>query len=250
MIVTGAASGIGLSTAHAFASDGWQVVCVDRDAGGLAAAAAAVGGEAVCGNVASDATARAAAEAANRIGRLAAVCNIAGINPPDAGVLAVTDEVWDEVMAVNVRAIVHAARYAVPAMIDGGAIVNMASVHAFAAMTATAPYAASKGAVVALTRQLALDLAPRGIRVVAIAPGSVDTPMSAAAVAHDGLSLEELGFPRDRRALGRVAEPDEIAAAIVWLAGEHASFVNGTTLVADGGLLARLPTLAAGERSR
>lgn len=237
-----------MCTAHAFARDGWQVVCVDRDAGRLAAAAAAVAGRAVCGNVASDATARDAVEAANAAGRLTAVCNIAGINPSDSGVLAVTDEVWDEVMAVNVRAIVHFARYAVPAMIGGGAIVNMASVHAFAAMAATAPYAASKGAVVALTRQLALDLAPRGIRVVAIAPGSVDTPMSATAAEHEGRSLEDLGFPRDPHALGRIADPSEIAEAVVWLAGDRASFVNGTTLVADGGLLARLPTLNTGER--
>lgn len=240
VVVTGAASGIGFSTASAFARQGWSVVCVDRDADRLGEVTEKIGGHSVCGSVASDETAVAAVAAAASSGQLSAVCNIAGINPPGCDILSVTDEQWDEVMRINVRAIIHLARYAVPAMAAGGTIINMASVHAFASLPGTAPYAASKGAVVALTRQLAVDLASRRIRVVAVAPGAVDTPMSATAAAHAALAIDDLGFPRAQDALGRMADPSEVAEVVLWLASGAASFINGTTLVADGGLLAKL----------
>jgi NAD(P)-dependent dehydrogenase (short-subunit alcohol dehydrogenase family) len=135
------------------------------------------------------------------------------------------------------------SRFAIPEMRQRGrgVIVNVASVHAYATMPGNAAYAASKGAVVALTRAMALDHAADGIRVVAVAPGCVDTPMSRRSADFAGVSsLEDLGFSFDPNAAGRVAGPEEIAEAIYWLGSDRASFINGTTLMADGALTAAL----------
>jgi NAD(P)-dependent dehydrogenase (short-subunit alcohol dehydrogenase family) len=119
-------------------------------------------------------------------------------------------------------------------------IVNTTSVHAFATMDRCAAYAASKGAIVALTRQMAIDLAPDGIRVVAVAPGSVDTPLTRAELARRGQTVQEAGFAADARSLGRVCRPQEIAEVVAWLASGAAGAVNGSTVIADAGLLASL----------
>ncbi len=246
-IVTGAASGIGAATARALAGRGYAVQCVDLDAdgatrteGGIVAAGGRAGS--ICADVADDQDCRRAVDAASDLGRVAALVNVAGVTPYATSIMEVTPEDWDRVLAVNLRSVYSMSRHAVELMsVAGGVIINTASVHAFASHPGCAPYAASKGAVVALTRQMAIDLTPRGIRVVALAPGAVDTPMSRAAELTTGRSLEELGFSFDRRAIGRVAAAEEIASVICWLASDEAAFVNGTTLVADGGLLALLP---------
>jgi NAD(P)-dependent dehydrogenase (short-subunit alcohol dehydrogenase family) len=246
-LVTGAASGIGRATALAFGRDARIVVCADIDRAGAEATAAqivAAGGvaDAVTVDVADDDSCRTAVEAAVELGRLATLVNIAGILLPDDRIDRLSPELWDRTMAVNVRSVYSMSRHAVAHMKDaGGVIVNTASVHAYATMPASAAYAASKGAVLALTRQLALDLTPLGIRVVAVAPGSVDTPMSRQSLGGTGATtLAELGFDDDPLAVGRVGAPAEIAAAILWLASPAASFVNGTCLTVDGALLARL----------
>lgn len=246
-LITGAASGIGRATAIAFGNDGRIVVCADVDAAGAAATAAQIvagGGTAIpiAVDVADDESCGAAVKDAAAAGRLESLVNIAGILPADDRIDRLPPELWDKTMAVNVRSVYSMSRHAVPYMQQaGGVIVNTTSVHAFATMPGSAAYAASKGAVLALTRQLALDLTPLGIRVVAVAPGSVDTPMSRQSLAGSGTtSLAELGFSDDPRAVGRVGAPAEIAAAIVWLASPTASFVNGTCLTVDGALLARL----------
>lgn len=246
-LVTGAASGIGRATALAFGRDGRIVVCADIDGPGADATAAqivAAGGvaNAVAVDVADDDSCGAAVETAAALGQLATVVNIAGILPADDRIDLLEPGQWDRTMAVNVRSVYSMSRHAVGHMkVAGGVIVNTASVHAYATMPGSAAYAASKGAVLALTRQLALDLTPLGIRVVAVAPGSVDTPMSRQSLAGTGAStLAELGFDDDPHAVGRVGAPDEIAAAILWLASPAASFVNGTCLTVDGALLARL----------
>ena len=115
-------------------------------------------------------------------------------------------------------------------------IVNVSSVHAYASQERAAAYGASKGAVSTLTRQMAVDLAKDGIRVVGVAPGSVDTPLTRAEIRRRGVTLEEAGFSRDPRALGHVADPPDIAEVVAFLASEQAAIVTGQTLIADGGL--------------
>jgi NAD(P)-dependent dehydrogenase (short-subunit alcohol dehydrogenase family) len=248
-IVTGAASGIGRATALLLAEQGAQVVCIDIDAAGLTETVREIHearGIAVdCpGDVSRDPDCKRAVDAAEQLGGLDVVANIAGIMQTHGdSVETLSEEAWDRTLAVNVKSIFLMARHAIPALRrrGGGVIVNTASVHAFANMPESASYAASKGAVVALTRQMAHDCAPDQIRVVAVAPGSVDTPMSQRAVDSSGKSsLEELGFSSSQKVLGRVGKPEELAQVIAWLASEKASFVNGVTLPADGGLLARL----------
>jgi NAD(P)-dependent dehydrogenase (short-subunit alcohol dehydrogenase family) len=246
-IVTGAGSGIGQAVAHRLARDDLHVLCVDVNgaaacatAAGIAAAGLAATACAADVSVAAD-CARAVAEAA-ACGPVRVLCNVAGISPFGTGIEQVGEDLWDLVMAVNVKSVYLMSRACVPHMTGAErspVIVNMASVHAFVAMPESAPYAASKGAIVALTRQMAVDLAKARIRVVAVAPGAIDTPSSHAGAAALGKELAEL-FPTDTDHLGWLGQPADIAEAVAWLASEAARFVNGATLVADGGLLAGL----------
>jgi NAD(P)-dependent dehydrogenase (short-subunit alcohol dehydrogenase family) len=246
-LVTGAASGIGRATALRLASAGDAVLLADRDESGLADAAAevaALGGvaEVAAIDVASDAACAEAVAAAARLGSLRALVHVAGVTAAPDGVETVSDADLERVMSVNVGAVFRLGRHAIPLLraAGGGVIVTTSSVHAYASMTGNAAYAASKGALVALTRQMALDLAPDRIRVVGVAPGSVDTPMTRAELDRRGLSPEAAGFTTEPGAIGRVMAADEIAAVIAWVASEDALALNGTTVVADAGLLARL----------
>lgn len=247
-IVTGAASGIGKATAQLLADKGASVVCSDVNMGPLDEAVSEIrrsGGSAVAcpTDVSVAADCRAAMKAAVELGGgVDVLINVAGIMNPNDTVESTSEGEWDRVLAVNLKSVFLMSKYAIPEMRrrGGGVIVNTASVHAFANMPESASYAASKGAIVALTRQMANDIARDHIRVVAVAPGSVDTPLSHLSAQRLGKSLEELGFSFDPRVLGRVAQPEEIAEAIAWLASDAASFVNGTTVVVDGGLLAKL----------
>ena len=243
-LVTGAASGIGRATAQALGGEGTRVVCVDHDEPGARLAASKIGGSIAIGaDVSCDRDCRTAVRAAAELGGLDVLVNVAGIMVDDDHVDRLSEEAWNRVLAVNLTSIFLMSRHAIPLMRSGGGgvIVNTASVHAFATMTGTAAYAASKGAIVALTRQMALDYAPDLIRVVAVAPGSVDTPLSHRAAIQAGVSsLAELGFSFSPRDVGHVGQSTEVAAAIAWLASGAASFVNGTTVTVDGALLARL----------
>lgn len=247
-IVTGAASGIGRATANRLAHDGLTVACVDLDAAGLEAIVREIqqGGRSAMlavADVARDEDCRDAVCIAAQHGPIEVLVNVAGVMLPGDRVDQLSPADWNRVMAINVGSVFSMSRHVIPAMREtgGGVIVNTTSVHAFATTTGAASYAASKGAVVSLTRQMALDYAGDAIRVVAVAPGSVDTPMSHRAAADAGAaSLADLGFSADPRAVGRVGHADEVASAIAWLASSGASFVNGTTVGVDGGLLARL----------
>lgn len=247
-LVTGAASGIGRATAARLAADGWAVLVADRDGPGAertAAEIAGAGGRAAAAeaDVADPAACRRAVAAADALAPLGVLVNVAGVMVAADTVEALGDADLDRVLAVNVAAIFRLGRHAIPALrrAGGGAIVNVASVHAFATMDRCAAYAASKGAIVALTRQMAIDLAPDGIRAVAVAPGSVDTPLTRAELARRGAAApDDAGFSEDPRALGRVAGPGEVAEVVAWLASPAAALVNGSTVVADAGLLARL----------
>lgn len=244
-LVTGGASGIGRAVAGLLAREGALVAIVDCDGPGGRAAAEAIaasGGRATF--IEADVTrcedAQRAVEAALAwCGRLDVVVNSAGVIRR-ATVVETSEADWDRVMAVNVKGIYLVARYAIPAMraSGGGAIVNIASGWGLVGGPKAAAYCASKGAVVQLTRAMAIDHANEGIRVNCVCPGDTDTPMLRAEAAELGERFEEFVRRAARRPLGRVGLPEEVARAVVFLAGDQASFVTGTTLVVDGGGLA------------
>jgi NAD(P)-dependent dehydrogenase (short-subunit alcohol dehydrogenase family) len=237
-VVTGGAKGIGRACALALAADGARVLIVDRDKNGARDLAPNV--TFFEGDVSRAADATAAIEDAVRaFGRLDMLINSAGIQRYGS-VTDTPEEVWDEVLSVNLKAMYLTARAAVPHLSDGdgGAIVNVASVQAFAAQRGVAAYSASKGGVVALTRALAIDHAP-SVRANCVCPGSVDTPMLRWAAEKFGDSnpqaaLDEWGAMHP---LGRVAQAEEVANAVLFLASPRASFITGAALLVDGGLL-------------
>jgi len=227
-LVTGAGSGIGAAVARRLAADGADVVCADLDGVAAAAVAAELGAEAVTLDVRDE------AQVAATTADLDLLVNVAGIgsttNAPDT-----TLEVWEDVFAVNARGTFLCCKHAIPRMAarGGGSIVNVASVAGLVGLRNRAAYCASKGAVIALTRALAVDHTADGVRVNAVAPGTVDTPWVRRLVADVGESLDAL---RARQPLGRLGTAEEVADAVAYLA--TAEFVTGTILVIDGGLTA------------
>lgn len=247
-LVTGAAGGIGRATARVFAAEGARVLISDVNADGLeetAASIQAAGGSVLAqqGDVSRAADCRALVEAAAGWGgALHVVANVAGIGQFDATVETLEEEEWDRVLAVNLKSVYLVSKYAVPHLrgAGGGVILNVASPHACATTEGVAAYAASKGGVVALSRQMALDLSRDGIRVLSVIPGAVDTPMLRSHAERQNTTLEAMGFHSDPRAIGRIGAPEELARALLWLASDEASFVNAAPIIVDGGLLARL----------
>ena len=246
-IVTGATSGIGRATAVRLAREGAAVVAAGRRLHLGEALAQQLTGEGLLGRFIATDVSRAAdvrdlvAKTVAEFGRLDIVVNNAA-EFLFAAVDETTEEDWDRILATNLKSVYLTSREAIPHLrtAGGGAIVNIASVHAVATMERVAAYAASKGAVLALTRQMALDYTRDRIRVNALIVGGVDTAMSRRHMAALGKTLEEGGFVDDDREVGRTARPEEIAAAVLFLVSEDASFVNGAPLIIDGGLLARL----------
>ena len=247
-LVTGVAAGIGRAILEVFAAEGARVMGADvRQAEGEAAAVAARegGGEAafLIADVSQrDQAERLVAETVARFGGLDVVVNNAGIGVFHKTVESTAEDEWDRTLAINLKSVYLVSHAAVPHLRarGGGSIVNVSSVHAFATTEGVAAYAASKGGVLALSRQMALDLAKDGIRVNALIPGAVDTAMLRQHAELEGKSYEELGFTFDAGAIGRVGKPEELAKAALFLASDDASFVTGAPLIADGGLLARL----------
>ena len=173
------------------------------------------------------------------------VFNNAGIQPPESYKTAehLEEAVWDRVMDVNVKGCFLLCKYAIPEMRKrgGGVVINNASVQGLQSQKLVPAYAASKGAVLSLTRNLALDYAEENIRAVAICPGSVDTPMLRATAAltspdNPEATLAEWGR---KHPLGRIARPEEIAEVVVFLASDKASFITGEYVCVDGGLMAK-----------
>ena len=243
-VITGSASGIGAATAYRFADEGAAVVAVDILESGeeIVGNIDERGGKAVFlkGDV-SDAAfcSRIVDEAVARFGGLDILFNNAGIiRRADALTLSEAD--WDRVMDVNVKSVFLLSRAAIPEMVrrGGGSIINTGSGWGLVGGAKAVSYCASKGAVVQMTRAMAIDFGASGIRVNCICPGDVDTPMLSNEAEQLGVSVD--GFLKEAadRPLGRIGRPEEVARAVLFLAGDDASFVTGTTLVVDGGGLA------------
>lgn len=245
-LVTGGGTGIGAGVARRFADEGAAVVVMGRRPAPLERVAAEIGGAAAPGDVASAEDVRAAVDlAVERFGGLDVVVNGAGSELAD----------WGEALAIHVTGSYLVAREAIPRLLErgGGSIVNIASVAALASSSGEPGYATSKAAVLGLTRSLAVRWGPHGIRVNTLCPGWVRTPMSEremdALAAARGLTREEaFGLVSSDLPLRRVAEPEEIAAACLFLASRESSFITGAVLVADGGSTAvDVGTLAFGR---
>jgi NAD(P)-dependent dehydrogenase (short-subunit alcohol dehydrogenase family) len=247
-LITGAASGIGSQAARLFAAEGARVVVADLDAEAGETTAAAIrrdGGAArfVRCDVARDADVRAAvAEAEAHFGGLHVLFNNAGIFPADDGSPVDTPEaVFDRVIAVNLKGVFLGCKHGIPALLraGGGSIVNTASfVAVMGAATSQIAYTASKGGVLAMTREVAIEYARRGIRANALCPGPVNTPLLAGLLADPAARARRLVHVP----MGRLAEAPEIARAALFLASDDSSYVNGATFLVDGGITAAYVT--------
>ncbi|HUS70453.1 MAG TPA: SDR family NAD(P)-dependent oxidoreductase [Anaerolineae bacterium] len=241
-LITGGASGIGKATAMLFAREGAAISLVDLDeerGWTVARAVQEEGGRAVF--VAADVTLdsdcrRAVQQTVGELGGLDILFNNAGIIRR-ATVAELTEAEWDQVMAVNVKSIFLMSRYSVPVMANagGGVIINTASGWGLVGGPRAAAYCASKGAVVLLTKAMAIDHGPQNIRVNCICPGDTDTPMLRDEARQLGQSAERFLTEAADRPLGRIGTPDEIAQAVLYLASDASSYVTGTALVVDGG---------------
>jgi NAD(P)-dependent dehydrogenase (short-subunit alcohol dehydrogenase family) len=241
IFVTGAASGIGQSTAAQFGREGGRVVCGDIDVAGAEKTAAAIrsaGGEAValpCDVTNPSAIAEAIAEAVRRHGGLHVLANVAGIGFFRRTTETTLDE-WNRMIAVNLTGQFLTCKEAIPHILKTkGAIVNTASVAGLKSHPYSAAYCASKGGVVQLTRALAVEYGRKDVRINCVCPGGVETPLIGKFSLPEGVSMEALAKIMP---LGRMGKPQEVASTIAFLASDEATYINGSMIVVDGGMIA------------
>ena len=254
VIVTGGAKGIGQAISLAFAQEGAHVACADIDdaAGAEMATLAAdlpgtvryfhrdVACAAECAQLVQDTV--------DLWGKIDVLCNNVGIQPTSSYLRAheMTEEMWDRILDVNLKSAFLMSKYTIPHMqaAGGGVIVNTASVQGLMSANMVPAYAASKGGLLSLTQNLCLDYAVDNIRVMAVNPGTVDTPLvaeaAAASLREDATTLEELREAwAECHPIGRIAQPAEIASVVTFLATSRASFMTGSWVNVDGGMMAK-----------
>jgi NAD(P)-dependent dehydrogenase (short-subunit alcohol dehydrogenase family) len=242
-IVTGAGSGIGRASSLLFGAEGGLVVAADLDEPSARETAAAIGGDAVAHrvDVADEAETRSlVARVVERFGRIDVLFNNAGISGV-GDVEETTVEQWEQVMRVNARGVFLMSRAVAPIMIEqrGGSIVNMSSAIAETGLARRVSYAASKGAVLALTKSMQVDLAPHGVRVNALQPGTIMTPFVERYLRESYADPEEgRRSIRSRQLTGDLGVAEDVAHAALFLASDESRFVFGSGLVVDGGLSA------------
>jgi len=247
VIVTGAARGIGAATVANLVSQGIFVVAADTKIELLEESLRATNptgkmSVAVGADVTREEDCQKISEIAAAKGiRIKGLVNNAAVGAFNMSVEKTTFEEWQRIISINLTSIYLMSKYALPLIrkAGGGAVVNISSIHAFATSTAVAPYAAAKGGVLALTRTMALDLAPDNIRVISIHPGATNTSMLQEHADREGKSVAELGFPTSENAIGRIAEPEEVADVITFALSRGASFITGSSITPDGGILAK-----------
>ena len=243
-VITGAGGGMGADAAHLFTEEGAQVCVADVDLGAAEKVAGEVGGLAVQVNVAEEDSVRAMyAAAKERFGGIDVLYNNAGISPADDdSILDTSLEAWERVQAVNTRGVYLCCKHGIPYLLErgGGSVINVASFVALVgAATSQISYTASKGAVLSMSRELGVQFARQGVRVNALCPGPVETPLLLR------IWSETPGAAERRLVhvpMGRMAKPREIVNAALFLASDESSYVNASTFLVDGGLTAAYVT--------
>lgn len=244
-LITGAAGGMGLEASKLFAAEGARVVMTDVAEEAGRAAASEIGDAATF--VRADVSTGEDAEAMVRFavetfGGLHVLYNNAGVVlPNDAGAVETDVETWDRTMAINLRGVWLGCKFGIPAMLEsgGGSIINVASFVAFmGAATAQIAYTATKGGVLSMTREIAVEYARRGIRANALCPGPIETPLLMQLFADDAAKQRRLVHVP----MGRLGQAQEVVRAALWLASDESSFMTGAALVVDGGITAAYVT--------